>query len=137
MMKFQMLLSGWALFMLFGFMMTTASDFSGSGSTHELTAEEIQPITTGLAGGWIYYKQVDKETAEVLKNAVAKNTNIKFEPVAFSCQVVAGVNYCFICVAIPTGEREIPYFCSVSFYRDLKGNYNNVVVKKINNRNEN
>ncbi len=94
--------------------------------------EESEFIGDVIPGGWTVHKKMDAEGQKVLKEAIGKRIGVRYEPVAYATQVVAGLNYCYLCIALPvTGKTQMPYFCSVTFYKSLDGKYNNFKIQKI------
>jgi hypothetical protein len=54
--------------------------------------------TSGLPGGWGDFSfTITPEAKNVFDQALKGLTGVKYTPLAFATQVVAGLNYCFLC----------------------------------------
>ena len=82
-----------------------------------------------LVGGWEVTEHqpvlmMDEELQAVFDKATGDVDDVVYTPVALiGTQVVAGINYCFLCQvksAIPD-ENEKPVWCFVYIYADLQG----------------
>lgn len=126
---------GVKLAVILGVVLIALITIKGSVYSEEKSMNSEETVFGGeklLAGGWTIHKTVDKDIKTVLQKAVAtRKEKIKYEPVAVASQVVAGMNYCYLCVAVPQNGKDLPFFCSVSFYQDLKGNCQEFKVNKI------
>lgn len=82
---------------------------------------EKQNIDVNLTcGGWTSYREVTKEDQRVFNEAMEGFVGIAYEPIKVSTQVVAGINYRFICKASLPGS-EGAWEAVVQIYEPLEG----------------
>ena len=79
-----------------------------------------------LAGGWTLRDLTEPMTEEevaLFEKAFEGFVGVGYEPVAIlSTQVVAGMNYCFLCRATTVTAQPVTYWAYVYIYADLEGN---------------
>ena len=78
-----------------------------------------------LAGGWTMLdvtEPVPEEAAAAFDKAMKTLVGVAYEPVALlSTQLVAGMNYLFLCKAAPVVPDAVPYWATVTVYAALDG----------------
>lgn len=99
----------------------------GSSKSPEEEMPE-EPVPGPSAGGWTVSTEpvspvIPEEAREAFDAALAGLTGAKYEPVAYlGSQVVAGLNFGFLCrVSAVTPQAEAK-LCVVKVFRDLEGN---------------
>ncbi len=91
--------------------------------TFEAVTQEA-PIT----GGWTYASeftdvQMPEDATQALTKAAAMVDGVIYKPVAYlGSQVVAGLNYAFICEVTTVTENPVSTLNVVKVYRDTEGN---------------
>jgi hypothetical protein len=74
----------------------------------------------GMPGGWTPYHHLTPEDKKVFEIAMHGFVGVKYTPLDVSTQVVAGVNYRFVCDAVlPSGGT--PWIALVSIFKPLNG----------------
>ena len=102
-----------------------------SACSREGVADD-SPTEPEIAGGWTVSNspEITDELKKVFEKAKSEYTGMDFIPVAFlSSQVVAGINYCFLCKAttvVPDGKTT---YALIYIYEDLEGNAEITEVK--------
>ena len=106
--------------------------------TETETPTEIDAPAVGpIAGGWTVSKEpvtpsIPQEALDAFNAAMEGLDGVGYEPIAYlGSQVVAGVNYGFLCrakVVTPDAEASL---CTVKIYRDLEGNASVLDIKDI------
>ncbi len=83
-----------------------------------------------LAGGWSEFKPIDEKAKEVFAATFGKVVGVTYTPFCVSTQVVAGMNYRFLCssVAATNPPKEGNAFGVV--YADLQGNKEITEIKE-------
>lgn len=75
-----------------------------------------------IAGGWSGFQSpVPKEAMSVFTTATEGLMGVKYTPVAVAAQVVAGMNYCYLCTAIGVYPDAIGYAAKLNVYQPLPG----------------
>ena len=78
-----------------------------------------------LAGGWTLCdpaEPIPEEALAAFDKAMEGLVGVSYEPAALlSTQVVAGLNYCFLCKAQVIVPDAQPYWAYVYVYADLEG----------------
>lgn len=90
-------------------------------------AAEAQPAEAGtemLCGGWTVQEEIDADARRTFAKGAKQVSQYRLTPISCSTQVVAGLNYCFLCVARPgqgpTAGRSA--YAALNLYEDLSGN---------------
>lgn len=60
-----------------------------------------------LAGGWSTYQALDSVAKKVFDEAVKDILGVKYTPFCVSEQVVAGKNYCFLCLSVTVTKEPL------------------------------
>ena len=90
----------------------------------------------GVSGGWTVSTtakelKLDKAAKQALKKATETYVGADLTALALlGKQVVAGMNYCYLCYSSTTSNPSVKSLCKVYVYQDLKGN---AKIKKIQN----
>jgi len=82
-------------------------------------ADDPEPM---ISGGWSEFRDLTEEDLAVFEEAMADLDGVVYEPISVSTQIVAGMNYRFLCnatVVYPDAETVEKY---VTVYKDLEGN---------------
>ena len=78
-----------------------------------------------LAGGWTLHdihEEIDETALAAFEKAFEGFAGVGYEPVALlATQVVAGVNYCFLCKATTVTYPPVESWAYVYIYADLEG----------------
>ena len=77
-----------------------------------------------IVGGWSSPEspEITPELQEVFEKATEGILGVTYTPVALvGTQVVAGMNYCFLCEAKAVVPEVEPYYVNVTVYQDLSG----------------
>ena len=77
-----------------------------------------------LLGGWNSPEspEITPELQEIFDQATEDLLGVNYTPVALiGTQVVAGMNYCFLCEAKTVVPNAVPYYANVTVYKDLNG----------------
>ena len=85
------------------------------------TTANAAPVT----GGWTCTTDstITEEAQSVFNKAMEGLVGVNYEPVdLLATQVVAGLNYCFLCRTSPVIPDSIPGYALVYIYEDLQGN---------------
>lgn len=80
---------------------------------------------TPLSGGWSVAEVsgISGENRSVFDRATEELLGVDYEPIAYlGCQVVAGLNHCFLCRATLVYPDAVPALVLVYIYEDLSGN---------------
>ena len=115
------------------FCLCMSSLISGSLVFAEDNSESTSPTPIGkpMPGGWAVYDSVDQDANAVLEKAINKKVGVRYVPIAYAQQTVAGFNYCFICIAIPATADPVPNFCAITFKVGVDKKISNFDVKDI------
>ena len=96
--------------------------FAGCGKRK---TDEEDPFAGGVVdGGWAKAESpaITEEFGKVFEKAAAALTGVQYEPVAYlASQVVAGMNHCVLCKAIPTAPGADAAYAILYIYEDLNG----------------
>ncbi|CAK7056187.1 hypothetical protein CUZ56_01991 [Saezia sanguinis] len=100
-------------------------DLSNALYEEEMTVE-IQPAAgsannANMVGGWSEQKPLTKEDKAVFDEALTGFVGVQYVPVSVATQIVAGMNYRFICdakIVIPNAQ---PYKAMVEIHKPLQG----------------
>ncbi len=95
-------------------------------------AASASAMAEPLVGGWTVPESsaITPELQEIFDSALEGLVGVSYKPVALlGTQVVAGMNYRFLCEADVLYPHTEPYYATVTVYRDLQGN---AIVTSIN-----
>ena len=104
--------------------LAAVSTFAFSACSREKVVDDA-PTQPDIVGGWQASEsaEITKELRTVFEKAAVEYTGVDFVPVAFlSSQVVAGINYCFLCEATPVVPGSKTNYALVYIYENLEGN---------------
>ncbi len=88
----------------------------------EITVEILSPQgNANTVGGWAEQRPLTKEDQAVFDEAMKGFVGVGYKPKSVATQVVAGVNYRFICDAQPVYPGARPYEAMVEIYKPLEG----------------
>lgn len=96
-----------------------------------------EPVIGQPAGGWTVNAEavtpvIPDEAKEAFDAAMEGLDGVGYEPIAYlGSQVVAGVNYGFLCRAKVVSPDAQASLCTVKVYRDLEGNASILDIKDI------
>jgi len=74
--------------------------------------------TDGLCGGWTVHEELDAEALADFQKGAAQVKGYTLRPISCSTQVVAGLNYCFLCSVKKNGRVS---YGALNLYRNLRG----------------
>lgn len=74
-----------------------------------------------IPGGWFGFHNVSPAENEVLVSALTGLLGVKYEPLQVTTQVVAGMNYCFLCKATVLSPNPAPYPALIFVHQPLAG----------------
>lgn len=74
-----------------------------------------------LARGWSIYTAITPETQKVFDQAIKPVVGTKYTPFCVSSQVVAGTNYCFLCLSVTATKEPVRNNVYVEVFVDLDG----------------
>ncbi|MDR2757292.1 MAG: hypothetical protein LBC20_16460, partial [Planctomycetaceae bacterium] len=77
-----------------------------------------------LSGGWSHYKALDDEAQKIFKEATNNLVGAKYIPFCVSEQVVAGKNYCFLCLSTTVTPEPVEKNVYVEVFVDLDSKVN-------------
>lgn len=106
-------------------------------NTQEQNIEAV-PDETELSGGWTYASefadvQLPEDAGDALTKAAEKIDGVIYKPVAYlGSQVVAGINYAYICEVTTVTENPVSTLNVIRIYKDLEGNATITGSKAIN-----
>lgn len=98
--------------------------YAGVDGTAEVLNVRDLNVTgeANLAGGWMLQDETTQEAADAFAKAMQDFVGVGYNPIALlSTQVVAGVNYRFLCVGTPVVLNPVPFYAIVTVYADLDG----------------
>ena len=78
-------------------------------------------MSNQILGGWSPYGKPTAGDLKIFNEALAGFVGVKYTPEKVSTQVVAGMNYRFICKAEPSTIEPLQYQATVQIYAPLKG----------------
>lgn len=94
----------------------------GRPQLRSITLEnEHSSHSQALYGGWSAWGPLTPEGLEVFEQATQGLLGVKYTPLEMSTQVVAGMNYRFICEAKVVAPKAEPYKTMIEIFRPLKG----------------
>ncbi|BAL94786.1 hypothetical protein [Rubrivivax gelatinosus] len=72
---------------------------------------------TTMAGGWSQFRfELSESDRDVFNGAMHGLVGVGYKPLAVATQVVAGLNYCFLCKAHPVYPKAEEYAAEVYIY---------------------
>jgi hypothetical protein len=72
-------------------------------------------------GGWSYYKALDDNAQKLFKEVTNNLVGVKYTPFCVSEQVVAGKNYCFLCLSTTVTAEPVEKNVYVEVFVGLDG----------------
>ncbi|MCL1127917.1 hypothetical protein [Shewanella surugensis] len=94
----------------------------GKAQLVSITIEnEHSSNSQALYGGWSPWGPLTAESLEVFDAATSRLLGVKYTPLEVSTQVVAGVNYRFICEARVVIPHAQPYRVMMEIFQPLEG----------------
>lgn len=110
----------------------TENENSASSALSESKSESTHTESQMLAGGWQTPEntEITKELSEIFSIASQGFTGARLVPEKLiGTQVVAGINYKFLCKSYPIEVSAEPKEVTVTVYKDLKGNVKIIDIK--------
>ena len=107
--------------------------WTAAGCTGDEPIQPVQPqpaepevLPETLAGGWgsamLSGSEIPSDAKEAFDKATADLLGASYEPVAYlGSQVVAGINYSYLCTVSAVTENPVAKLCKVIVYKDLEG----------------
>jgi hypothetical protein len=80
---------------------------------------EVESNSNVTLGGWLPWKPVTPEAKKVFVDVTKGLLGVSYTPLEFSTQVVAGMNYRFICEAHVVKPDTKPYLVMMEIYQPL------------------
>ena len=74
-----------------------------------------------VLGGWSSFCTVSKEDIAVFEAALQGLTGCSYTPLLVATQVVAGMNYCFLCKGVTVVPDRPEFAALVYIYQPLEG----------------
>lgn len=74
-----------------------------------------------IPGGWFGFHDVSREEKMVFDAAMEGFVGVKYDPMQVATQVVAGMNYCYLCKATIVIPEATTYPALVRIYQPLAG----------------
>lgn len=74
-----------------------------------------------IEGGWTSHQEPDEFAIKVFSEALRGFTGVKYTPITVATQVVAGINYCFLCEAVPATKEPEKFQAYVYIFSPLPG----------------
>lgn len=76
-----------------------------------------------ICGGWMLQPKIDADALDVFQKAAEQVKSYSLAPISCSTQVVAGINYCFLCTVKPkkSPSGRVAYG-ALNVYQNLQGN---------------
>ena len=97
-------------------------------NSNERIMASIQP------GGWTDFNfNISVDARKVFDTAMQGLIGVSFRPLAVATQVVEGINYCFLCEAIPDSPGATSYAAKVYIYQPPQGQHPHL-TKVINDK---
>ena len=88
--------------------------------------------TGSMAGGWSGFSfKITPEAQKVFDQALKGFVGVKYTPLAFATQVVAGLNYCFLCKAQVVAPGTSEYAALVNIYAPPGGDPHITGIRRI------
>ncbi|MCC0654027.1 MULTISPECIES: hypothetical protein [Clostridioides] len=81
-----------------------------------------------LCGGWSDFKVVEKENLEIFNEAIGMLKGVDYEPLIVSTQIVAGMNYSFICNATLVTKNPRSFLAEIVVFKPLSCEENNKAI---------
>jgi hypothetical protein len=83
-------------------------------------------------GGWSDWNEVTQKEKDVFDPAIRSIVGVKYTPLFFASQVVAGMNYCFLCKGMIINKEQTMIVASVHIYKPLSGEPHVTEIHRIN-----
>lgn len=80
---------------------------------------EKQNMDSNLVGGYSKYRAVTAEDLEIFIEAIKDYKGVTFQPMLVATQIVAGINYRFVCNAEAVVLNPISYLAQVTIFKPL------------------
>lgn len=74
-----------------------------------------------IEGGWTSHHEPDEDAMQVFSEALRGFARVKYTPITVATQVVAGINYCFLCDAMTLAKEPKKFHVYVYVFRPLPG----------------
>lgn len=74
-----------------------------------------------MCGGYTKFRIVDEDAKQIFEKALNGLVGVKYEPFAVSSQVVAGVNYIFLCNATAATNPPNKFTAAIKVFQPLNG----------------
>ncbi|ECI4527895.1 hypothetical protein DQZ30_02470 [Salmonella enterica subsp. diarizonae] len=84
-----------------------------------------------LQGGWSGYHKVNKEERGIFKKGMDNILGVEYTPVFCKCQVVAGMNYAFICLSRGVYPDAKWSLVKVSLFKSLDGKVHRKAIEHL------
>lgn len=78
-------------------------------------------MSNAVLGGWSPYTKPTEEELKIFEEATSGLIGVEYTPLEVSSQVVAGMNYRFLCNARPVIVAPIEYKATVQIHAPLEG----------------
>lgn len=92
---------------------------AGAGETG--TAQTKNEETTMMYGGYTAQRPLGDRDKELFRNVTEKLEGVKYTPESVATQVVAGMNYRFVCTAETVARNPETFRAEVTVYQPLPG----------------
>ncbi|MDO4585300.1 MAG: hypothetical protein Q4D62_14515 [Planctomycetia bacterium] len=83
-----------------------------------LHAEEAEGV---LCGGWQIQPQLNADSLDIFQKGAVSVKEYRLKPISYATQVVAGLNYCFLCTAEPKKKGNWGSYAVLNLYVNLQG----------------
>lgn len=124
-----------------GFVASGVDDPSADDTTDDV-ADDVADVEdenggeTMLVGGWTvntqFVSQLSEEEEEIFTKAETTLAGGAYQPVAvIATQLVAGMNYAYLCLGAPDDEGQNAGWYIVTLYQDLQGNVTTMSIRQI------
>jgi hypothetical protein len=80
-----------------------------------------EPASALTPGGWTPFGPLSEADKKVFNTAIKGLTGVNYEPRVVARQVVAGMNYDYLCKATPVVPDPNPYAAHVAIFAPLQG----------------
>jgi hypothetical protein len=85
-----------------------------------------------MPGGWSDWNEVTQKEKDVFDSAISTIVGVKYTPLFFASQVVAGTNYCFLAKGVVMNKEQTMIVASVHIYKPLSGMPHVTEIHRIN-----
>lgn len=83
-------------------------------------------------GGWSALRELNDDDRKVFDKAFTSFVGVDYKPLLVESQVVAGMNYRFICNAVPVTATPETYAAVVTIWSKVDGSVEITDIKKFN-----